>query len=868
MTTATPPPTDIPAGPRFAPPRGFLRHLFSPWTWRMAWRDSRTSRKRLLLFSGSIVIGIAALTAIGSLGSNLERAVEEQAKSLLGADLGLNSRQPFSPDEEKLMQELGGEQSRETSFSTMIYFPRNEGTRLVQVRALSGGFPFYGQLETDPPEAAQQFRNGGGALVDETILTQFNAKVGDEIRLGDLTTRIVGKLIKVPGESVALSAIAPRVYIPMSDLSQTGLLRPGALVRYKTYFKFGPSVDVSKLVEKIKPQLDKFRLGSETVEQRKRDLGRAMENLYHFLNLVGFIALLLGGVGVASAIHVHVKQKLGTVALLRCLGGSVAQTFAIYLAQGMALGLFGALAGAAVGVIIQSALPGVLADFIPFDFQFHTSWLAVGRAVGIGFTICLLFALLPLLTVRRVSPLAAIRVAFDPLAGRRDPLRWLIGAGLGLGVLTFALTQSQDWRVGLGFAGGLGVVFAVLTGIAAALIFLTKRLNRPTLPFAWRQGLANLHRPNNRTLLLLLSLGLGTFLMVSLFLVQRTLLTQLISSGGTNQANTVFFDIQPDQRESVIKLVRSFNLPILDEAPIITMRLTSVKGRAVETILADKKNEIPRWSLRHEYRSTYNDRLRDGEKLLSGKWYDKVTVDTNPVPVSVEEGLADELKIGLGDELAFDVQGVPVNAKVASLRQVDWRRIQPNFFIVFPRGVLEEAPAMHVLVTRVPSADESARVQSAVVKQFPNVSTIDLRLILQTVDSILGKISFVVRFMAMFTVLTGLLVLVGALLTGRYQRIQESILLRTLGASRKQILRILFVEYFSLGLLAALTGILLAVVAAWALCHFVFHIHFALEMLPLVIALVSVSGLTVFTGLLMSRGILNQPPLAILRGAS
>ncbi|MDB6065392.1 MAG: macB 4 [Pedosphaera sp.] len=845
--------------------RANMPHLLSAWTWKMAWRDSRTNRRRLLLFSCSIVLGIAALAAIGSLGSNLERAIEEQAKTLLGADLVLGSRQAFSAEDERLFQQLGGEQSRETSFSTMIYFIRGEGTRLVQVRALSGGFPFYGRLETEPANAADEFRRGAGALVEGSLLTQFNAKIGDTIRLGNLTTPIAGKLDKVPGESVAFATIAPRVYVPMSALPQTGLLREGSLVRYKIYFKFGPGVDVPKLLEQIQPQLDKLRLNHETVAERKRDLGRSMDNLYHFLNLVGFIALLLGGVGVASAIHVHVKQKLATVALLRCLGGSIAQTFAIYLAQGMALGLFGALAGAALGVAIQSALPKVLADFIPFSFQFATSWLAVGRAVAVGFVICLMFALLPLLAIRRVSPLAAIRASFEPMGARRDPLRWLVGLVLALGILGFALAQSRDWRIGLGFAAGLGLVFAILAGTARSLIFLTRKWTPANLPFAWRQGLANLHRPNNRTLLLLLSLGLGTFLMLTLYLVQATLLTQLASSGGPNQANTILFDIQSDQREPVVNLVRSLNLPVLDEAPIVTMRLSSVKGRAVESLLADKQNHIPHWTLRHEYRSTYNDHLRDGEKLTAGKWIPQVANDTKVVPISLEEGVAKELQVGLGDEIVFDVQGVPLTGRVTSLRQVDWRRVQPNFFIVFPRGILEDAPAMQVLVTRVPSADDSASLQRQVVKQFPNVSVIDLRLILQTLDSILGKISFVIRFMAMFTVATGLLVLVGALLTGRYQRIQESILLRTLGASRGQVFKILLAEYLSLGLLAALTGILLAVMAAWALCFFVFHVHFAPSGLPLLIALLAVPGLTVLTGLLMSRGVLNQPPLAILR---
>ena len=235
------------------------------------------------------------------------------------------------------------------------------------------------------------------------------------------------------------------------------------------------------------------------------------------------------------------------------------------------------------------------------------------------------------------------------------------------------------------------------------------------------------------------------------------------------------------------------------------------------------------------------------------------------IPVSVEEGIAKELKVGLGDEIVFDIQGVPVATKVASLREVDWRRVQPNFFMVFPQGAIDDAPAFHVMVTRVESPEQSARLQRAVVQKFPNISTIDLTLILQTLDSILSKISFAVRFMALFTVATGLVVLVGAILTGRYQRVHESILLRTLGASRKQVLRILLVEYAALGFLAALTGTVLSVAAGWALSHFVFDVQFAPPMWSLAVSLTIMPVLTVWIGLLMSRGILGRPPLEILR---
>jgi putative ABC transport system permease protein len=854
-------------------PRGLLGHLVAGWTWRMAWRDSRASRRKLALFAGSIVLGIAALAAIGSLNRNLAQAVEEQAKSLLGADLVLNSRDAFTPAVEQWLQGLGGVQSREISFSSMIFFPRNEGTRLAQVCALQGGFPYYGKMETEPAGAADDFRTGAGALVDNTLLQQFDANVGDDIRIGKLTTRILGRLKKIPGETVALSTVAPRVYISLSELPRTGLLQVGSLARYRAYFKFGPEVDVPKLVERLHPDLEKFHLGSDTVEQRKRDLGRSLDNLYHFLNLVGFVALLLGGVGVASAIQVHIKQKLATVAVLRCLGGSIAQTFAVYLAQGMALGLFGALVGGALGVAIQTTLPRVLADFIPFTFQFHTAWLAIARAMAIGFVVCLLFTLLPLLTVRRVSPLAALRVSFESARPRRDPLRWLVGACLAAGILGFAITQTRNWRIGLGFTLGLGVVFACLAASSEALIFATRRFVPARLPFTVRQGIANLHRPDNRTLLLLLSLGLGTFLMMSLYLIEQNLLKELVTSGGPNKSNAVLFDIQKSQNAAVTDLVRSLHVPILDEAPIVTMRLTSVKGRSVESILADtnRTREDHRWAYTREYRSTYRDRLRDGEKIISGQWIGHITNDTaaanssGEIPVSVEQGIAGDLHVGLGDLVVFNLQGVPITTRVASLREVEWRRIQPNFFFVFPEGVLEDAPAMNVLVLHVDSSQQSARLQREVVKAFPNVSALDLTLVVQTIDAILGKISFVIRFLSMFTVLTGLLVLVTALLSGRYQRIQESVLLRTLGASRAQVFKILLVEYFSLGFLAALAGIALAVLAAWALAKFVFETPFVIEPNPLLLALMIVPGITLAAGFLMSRGILNQPPLAVLR---
>lgn len=842
-----------------------LQALFSPWTWVMAWRDSRTSRARLFLFSTTIVLGVSALVAIGSLGRNLHEAIQEQAKGLLGADLVLQSRSAFTPAMEEFFRGLPAvEQSREVSFSSMVYFPKSQGTRLVQVRALAGGFPYYGGLETAPASARDAFRSGQGALVEESLMIQYRGAMGDPIKVGNAETRIAGTLLKIPGETVAFATVAPRVYITMDEAEKSGLLNRGSLVRYKAAFKLPAGMDAPSLVRRIRPQLEEFRLSHETVERRQEDLGRSMENLNRFLNLAGFVSLLLGAVGIASAIHVHIQQKLASAAILRCLGSTVARSFAIYLAQAIGLGAAGVLLGTVLGLAVQQAIPHLIADFLPFTVAFKIHPWPVLQAMATGLGVCILFALGPLLAVRRVSPLAVIRGG-ELGAAEKDPAQWAVALALAAAVIGFGISQTHKWEQGLGFAAGLGAAFGVLSMVAKGLTRAARAWTPRSWPYLLRQGLANLYRPQNRTLLLMVSLGLGTFLILTLYLVQRTLLTQLIPQHDASRPNAALFDIQMDQKDAVAEIVRAQGLQVIHLSPVISMRLKSVKDRPVEEILKDRARAIPNWVLRREYRSTYRDHLTDSENLVKGQWIGTATPGAEPFPISLDEGIARDLHVTLGDSLVFDVQGVPVKTTVASLRRVDWRRVQSNFFVVFPKGAIDDAPGFAILTTRVESSEASARLQRAVVREFPNVSAIDLTLILQTLDQVLGKISLVVRFMALFTVLTGFLVLVGAVLTGRFQRVRESVLLRTLGASRRQVLGILLAEYTLLGLMASATGVLLAALAGWVLARFVFEVSFAFVAIPLLVAVIAVTLVTVVTGLLMSLGVTRHPPLAVLR---
>ena len=432
-------------------------------------------------------------------------------------------------------------------------------------------------------ECGADFRNGGAAVPDESLLLQFHARAGDPIKIGEETFTVAGALTKMPGEASPAASFAPRVYIPLQNLAQTNLLKPGSLARYLNFVKFAPGTDVDLEVQKVAPQIEKAGLEYDTVAKRKKDLGEALDNLYRFLNLVGFIALLLGAVGVASAIQAHLQQKVRTAAVLRCLGAAGRTTVTVYLLQAVALGFIGAVAGAAIGLTIHQLLPGTLQKYLPFTLPTAIAWQPVFRGMGLGLAVCILFALPPLLRFRRVSPLLTLRAAADgnATAGKRDLAVWFVYLAIAIGLTIFAISQAERWTDGLFIAGGLGLAVLILMGVAQLLIFLVRKLLPTSWSFVIRQGLANLHRPNNRTLLLTLSLGLGTFLLLTIYLTRDVLLSQFKSIDAHSQPNIFLFDIQPPQTDAVAALVRQMGLPVIQQAPIVTMHLAEVKGRKV-----------------------------------------------------------------------------------------------------------------------------------------------------------------------------------------------------------------------------------------------------------------------------------------------
>jgi putative ABC transport system permease protein len=843
----------------------YRKKLQPRWLMLMAWRDSRRNFSRLVLFISSIILGIAALVATFSLGDNVQKDIDRQAKTLIGADLVIESNRQVSPAIQPLLDTLGDKRSKECTFASMVYFTKNNGTRLVQVCALEGDYPYYGALETTPATAERAFRKQQQALVDKTLMLQFNAQVGDSVQIGELTFVIAGILNKAPGRTGISATVAPPVYIPYRYLEQTGLLKKGSRFSFNFYYHFGANTDVEKLVSTIKPKLDKEGLDHETVASRKRNTGRAFEDFTQFLTLISFIALLLGCIGVASSVHVYIREKLSSIAILRCIGANGSQAFLIYLIQITGIGLLGSVIGAAMGTLVQQVLPAVLQDLLPVELSTTISWSSVGQGIVLGVLISLLFGLLPLISIRKITPLNTLRLSFEQAVKRPDPLKWLIYFIILLFIAAFTQQQIEEWSQAIVFTASIAGAFLLLTLVAWSLRWIVRRFFPASWNYLWRQGFANLYRPNNQTLILVVTIGLGTALIGTLYFIQSILINRVALSASGDQPNIVLFDIQPVQEDQVASLAKQYKLPILQQVPIVTIRIEEIKGKNADDVRKDTASEIPRYAFESEFRVTYRDTLTSSEKIVEGELGKRVQSPNDVIYISMDEGNARWLHVNVGDSIVFNVQGMLVPTVLGSLRKVDWQRIQTNFRIIFPPGVLENAPQFQVLITRVPSAEVSARFQQAVVRQFPNISIIDLGLVLSVLNDVLDKIGFVIRFMAAFSMITGLIVLIASVLISKYQRMQETVLLRTLGASRRQILIITALEYFFLGALAASTGIILSLAGSWALATYTFEAPFTPAWWPVFIIFVSISLLTVIIGLFNSWNLLNKAPLEILR---
>lgn len=853
-------------------PAGVSRPSFARLA-ALAWKESRTARRRLLVYMSSIALGVAALVAIDSFADNLTTSVREQSRALLGGDVSFTSRARFTPKADSIVDSLGRRGftvARVTSFASMGAITRSQATRLVQVRAVSPAWPIYGAVKTTPARVLPRLHAERAVVVDPGLLVSLGAEVGDSLSLGYTTFVIAATLDEVPGDPGVVAVIGPRVFVSERWLPETKLLTFGARAEYEALLKVPGGVQPVPFAAALKQRLEKEKVRVRTAAQSEAGLTEAIDRLGDFLGLAGLVALLLGGIGVASGVHAFLRRKRETIAVLRCIGATSTQVLALYTLQSAVMGLAGATVGAAIGIAIQYALPALVRDLIPVDVALFLSPTAIGSGLGVGVWVALAFALRPLVGVRDVSPLQVLRTDVDAAARRPWWRDWrgllVLGAILG-SVLALAVLRTGELRTGAAMTVGIGVVLGVLYLVAWAITWLARRVLRAGWPYVVRQGVANLYRPANQTRAVVLALGFGSFLVGTLYLAQDVLLRRFSLDAGASGGNVLLFDVQDDQGEPVDSIIRASGHRVVQRVPIVTMRIADVNGvdAKVAQAAAEKAGRQP-WPFTREYRSTYRDTIVKSETLVAGKWFDAAPAAPEGVTrISIDQSVARELGVTVGSKVTWNVQGVRVPTVVASLREVNFARFEPNFFVVFEPKAIEDAPKQFAIVARVDGDSAVARLQGQVVAKYPNVSSIDISLITRTITNILDKASAAIRFLAVFALAMGIPVLITAVAATRRERLREGVLLKALGATRRQIGRIMVAEYAVLGLLGAAAGMALAMPAAWALAKWVFEVPFAIAWVPAAGITALLLAITVAIGWLTGREVFAEPPMGVLK---
>ncbi|HEY7601390.1 MAG TPA: FtsX-like permease family protein [Methylomirabilota bacterium] len=834
--------------------------------WRLvgglAWRETRGAWRQFGGFLVCIALGVGALVAVLSVAATLDRSLGREARALLGGDVELRSAHPLDPPSEAPVLDLarrGATVARVRELVAMARNPARGGALLVELKAVDTAYPLYGRLDTAPARPLDTLLASGGVVVEEALLTRLGLGIDDPLTIGDATLTVTGVVRKEPDRAASLFTLGPRVLLSAASLDATGLMRPGSRVRHRTLVRLPAAIEPGAARAALVQAMADPAVRVATFDEAQPGLRRFFDQLTAYLRLVGLTSLFVGGIGVAAAVRAFLARKVATIAILRCVGANARTLTAVYSVQALALGLLGSLTGAALGTAAQLALGPLLQPFVPFELESRPSAVAVATGLLAGVLATLLFALWPLLSARAVPPAILLRHPVD--AGTVRPRRpWAVAAAIAGGLAALTLWQAGPLKIGAIFIGAAAGALGVLVVAAWGTRALAGRLPRPR-SVAWRHGLGGLFRPGSQTIGVTVALGIGVTLLTAVALLERGLGRQLDLERRREAPSFFFVDVQPDQAETFTRTVTAVpgaTAPAL--VPVIRARLRAING---EPIVRERwAGRADAWRVTREYVLTFADERPTGTVLTRGRWW--TPGDRGRAWISVEAEAARVLGVDLGGTLTFDIQGLEVTAEVLSLRKVDWQTLGANFFVIFSPGPLDGAPFAYLGTARVPPEADNT-VQERIAAGFPNVTVIPVRDVLQRVTGVLDRIAVAVRLVALFVLGAGLTVMAEALAQSRAQRLYESVLLRTLGATRGRVARAFAVEYGCLGLVAGLGGALTGALTAWIVLRFVLDIPPTLDAAPVAAALLASVALAVGVGFLGTFRLLGRKPLPVLR---
>jgi putative ABC transport system permease protein len=858
---------------------------------RMMARELRSSWRRLLFFFVCVAIGVGAIVALRSVIQSVREGLMREARSIIAADVLVSTNRAWTDEVRRgLDQRLAGPDilERMEAIETATMVRPEEGTataRMVELRGVQRGFPFYGEVKLqDGTPFSHDLLKDRGALVRPELLTQLGITAGQRIVIGGQPFTVRGVISQEPGRRVGAFSFGSRVLVDYDDLRATGLLTFGSRASYQLLLRVREQA-VEGLTRDLRRDFRDRFVQARSYRSTEDDIGEDLLRAENYLSLVGFIMVVLGGIGVWSVTRVFVKQKIRSVAILKCVGATGGQVLATYIAQVMLLGLGGSLLGVAIAAIAIVAIPE--SAVVAFgNVPYGLTWSAALQGIAVGLLVSLLFSLVPLLEVRRVKPLLLLRGAEVSMAGgiaavkpRRFPLSLVpsalwradpvqIGATVAVTALLVAIAawQAASLSVALVVCGGFAAVSLILHGAGALFVKAVRPLTvAPWFPL--RHAVVSLRRPGNQTRVILLAVGLGSFFVLGVRALQSNLLDQFTVGLVRSGADMFLVDIQQDQVEGVRSFVTTATSREPRLIPVLRARVTGIRGS--ETNL-ESYADVRGRSLGREYVITYRNHLEPNEKLVDGSFWagqPPLPADATELEVTVEQGLRERARIRVGDIMRFDVLGRIIHARVTGIREVEWEDARNGgFMFVFRPGPLERAPHTYIGTLQAPEESTArALFQRDLVAKYPNVSAIDVKEVLATLQGVIDNVTFAVSIVGAVALASGALILIGAVAMTKFQRVYEAAILRTLGASTRLLATMLAFEYTALGLIAGLIGASGAFALSWAVCRYVFEIEW--RPLPLLLALGAIVTTTLVgvIGVVASADVLRKKPLATLR---
>jgi putative ABC transport system permease protein len=839
---------------------------------RMAWREMRASWRRLLFFFLCLAIGVGSIITLRSVVQGVRATLLGEARTLLGADLVISTNRPWDPKARDAVERRLAQApvvARLDEVETLSMVRPADATkavaRLVELRGVQAGYPLYGALALEgATRYSHQLLRSRGVLVRPELLTQLSVAVGDEVVIGETRFSIRGVVLGEPGRRAGAFSFGSRVFIDLEDLRGAGLLGVGSRASYRVMLKLAGG-EVQRLARDLRQAFRGQFVSVRTYQSTEDQLGRDLERTENYLSLVGLVIVALGGVGVWSVIRVFVQQKLRTIAILKCVGSTTRQILLVYVVQVLVMGAAGSLLGVALATGALWWVRPAVADAVGVDAALSLTGSAVIQGAGIGVLVSLLFALVPLLDIRHVRPSLLLRVSDGPGAPR-DWARSSAILAIGAALVALAAWQAGSWRVGAILAGGFVGISVVLVGAGVLLVKAIAPLQR-SRSLALRYAARRVGRPGSQVRAVLLAVGLGAFMVVGVRALQENLLSAFQVEVRPDTPDMFLIDVQPDQADAVRAFLVRPDVGVRGEPhliPVLRARVTGVRGRQV--ILDGYEDVRGRGGgLGREYVVTYRPRLERNERVVSGEFWP-------PTPgaaaeVSIEQGMGDRQGLGLGDLIRFDILGRVVEARVTSVRNVEWADARAGgFMFVFRPGVLDAAPQTFIAPLKGPAdAGRRARFQRDLTARFPNVSVVDVQEILTAVTKVLGSVTLAVTVVGSLVAFSGILILIGSISMTRFQRTYEAAVLKTLGATTRRIAAMLAVEYGLLGFLAGVIGSAGALVLSWAVSAFVLDVPWQPTPALVVAGILASSALVTVVGILASLNVLRRKPLATLR---